>query len=445
MANGRATFLTGSTMRHVVVMTMTGMLGLTFMFLVDAVTLFWVSRLGVEANIAAMGFAWTVQFFSISVSIGFMIAAVALISRSLGQGRLEDARRQVTTSAILTVGIQIVLSALLFYYRFGILELLGASGETLEIAARFLAITTPSVPIMVLGMIGSSTLRAEGDALRAMNVTLSAGFVAMIVDPLLIYSAGLGVDGAAIGVVVSRISSVLIALYYVVHVKKLAARVTVQDIKMAARPFFLIALPAVITQISSPFGNYIATAVVSQHGEAAVAGWAVVGRITVVAFGGVFALSGAIGGIIGQNYGAGQFDRVKSGYRDALIFSSIYVVTVWAILALCTPAIISAFKMTDEAAEIIRAFSYIAAGSFVFTGAIFVSNAAFNNLGKPIYSTIVNWVRDGVFMWPCCFLGSLWALGPGVIYGQAAAGILIGFISVILGWRYILTVENESR
>ena len=51
-----------------------------------------------------------------------------------------------------------------------------------------------------------------------------------------------------------------------------------------------------------------------------MAGWAVVSRLTVLAFGGLFALSGAIGGIFGQNYGAGRFDRVKRTYRDALVF-----------------------------------------------------------------------------------------------------------------------------
>ena len=65
-----ARFLTGSTMRHVIVMTMTGMIGLTFLFLVDAVTLFWVSQLNREVLMAAMGYAWTVQFFTISASVG---------------------------------------------------------------------------------------------------------------------------------------------------------------------------------------------------------------------------------------------------------------------------------------------------------------------------------------------------------------------------------------
>ena len=61
MSDQRGRFLSGSTMRHVVVMTLSSTIGLTFMFLIDAATLFWISRMGVEQNMAALGFAWTIQ------------------------------------------------------------------------------------------------------------------------------------------------------------------------------------------------------------------------------------------------------------------------------------------------------------------------------------------------------------------------------------------------
>ena len=93
-------FTTGSTMRHVVVMTLTGSLGLSFMFLVDFLALYWISRLQDEAMIAALGFGGTIQFFVISPAIGLMIAAVALVSRALGQGEPERARRIATASMI---------------------------------------------------------------------------------------------------------------------------------------------------------------------------------------------------------------------------------------------------------------------------------------------------------------------------------------------------------
>ncbi len=86
-------FVTGSLMRHVVVMSWSGTLGLGFTFLIGFLALWWVSQLEQEHLIAALGFAGTIQFAVISVAIGMMIGAVALVARSLGQGEKEPARR----------------------------------------------------------------------------------------------------------------------------------------------------------------------------------------------------------------------------------------------------------------------------------------------------------------------------------------------------------------
>ena len=70
MSEPQGRFLTGSTMGHVVRMTATGAFGITFVFLVDAMNLFWVSQLGQPKLVAAIGFAYAVQFFSVSVAVG---------------------------------------------------------------------------------------------------------------------------------------------------------------------------------------------------------------------------------------------------------------------------------------------------------------------------------------------------------------------------------------
>lgn len=441
----QARFLTGSIMRHVIVMTMAGMIGLTFMFIVDAVTLFWVSQLDQEILIAAMGFAWTIQYFTISVGVAFMIAASALVARSMGQENWGVARRQATVSAVLTTSILTISVLFLLLFRRDILSLVGAEGQVLDIASDFLLISVPTLPVMAIGMIGSAILRAEGDALRSMAGTLSAGIAAMIFDPLFIFGLDMGIQGAALGISVSRILSALLTMYFVIKVKDLMAWIDLEDVQLFAKPFLIIALPTILTQMSSPIGNLIATREISNFGDSAVAGWAVLGRILVVAFGGIFALSGAIGGIVGQNYGALKFERVRGAYRDSLIFSTLYVLVAWAIMAALTPTIINLYSLSDGAGEIVRAFTYIAAGSFSFVGALYVSNACFNNLGRPLYSTGFNWIKDGIFMYPLCLLGGIYFGASGVVYGQAMAGVFGGLFAALFGWRFISQVEERTK
>ena len=437
-----ARFLTGSTMRHVVVMTLAGSAGLMFIFLVDFATLFWVGRAGGEDWVAAAGFAFTIQFFAVSFGIGLMIASVSLVSRALGRGETEKARKLVTTAAIWGFGIQSCTALFVILFRHQLLAGLGAEGDVARDAARYLAISMPSLPIMAISMMGSSALRAMGDAYRSMMVTLGSGLIVMFVDPFLVIVLGLGLDGAAIGIIISRFTYLAFALWYVLGVHKMAAWVTWNDVKTLSWPFLLIAGPAVLTQLSTPAGNALATGVIAQFGDGAVAGWAVISRVSILAFGGIFALSGAIGGIIGQNYGAGFYDRVASTFRDAVIFCAVYVLAVWLVLMLLTNVLISAFALGPEGADVVRSFTFIASTAFVFTGMLFVANSAFNSLDRAVWATGANWFRDGVLMYPLCVLGAATLAAEGVIYGQAIANAIAGLVAVWIGWRYVNSLGN---
>lgn len=438
-------FLTGSTMGHVVRMTVAGSIGITFMFLVDVANLFWVSLLGVERLIAALGFAWTIQFFSVSFGIGIMVATTAVVSRQIGQGRRDEARRQTTVCAISAFIIQLVVASLILIYRFEILYWAGAEGQTAIDAARYLLISVMSLPIMALGMVGSAVLRAEGDAWRAMMVTFVSGLVSMVIDPLLIFGLGLGLDGAALAIGIARLLSACLSVYFVMRVHDLVGSITWPDFRRLFFPFALVALPVLLTQLSTPFGNYVVTTVISEFGDGAVAGWAVVSRLTVLAFGGLFALSSAIGGIFGQNYGAERFDRVTRTYRDALIFCIVYTLLAWAVLAMATDLIVAGFGLGQEASQVISAFALLAAGAYVFYGAQYVAGAAFNSLGRPVYSTILNWVRDGMLLWPLAGLMTGWYAAAGAIYGYALAGVIAGIVSLVVAWVFVIRLGRAAE
>ena len=126
MSDGR--FLTGSTMGHVVRMTATGAFGITFVFLVDAANLFWLSQLGKPKLVAAIGFAYAIQFFSVSSGVGLMIAATALISRRIGEDRRSEARLQAGASTVIAALIQAGVAITVIAFRHDLVALAGATG-----------------------------------------------------------------------------------------------------------------------------------------------------------------------------------------------------------------------------------------------------------------------------------------------------------------------------
>ncbi|HUS52941.1 MAG TPA: MATE family efflux transporter [Thermohalobaculum sp.] len=432
-----AKFTTGSTMRHVAVMTATGAVGLMSLFLVDVANLFYISLLGQAELAAAIGYAGTVQFFMISVSIGLSIAATATVSRAVGAGDGSGARRLAASSMLVLVTTVGLVAGAVWLGRRALLVLLGAEGETLEIASGFLAIVLPSVPILGIAMVTAGLLRSVGDARRAMFVTLSAGVVGATLDPLFIFVFGLGVDGAAIVSVLARVTMAGIGLWGAVRVHDLIGRIDLIAARGDARQLLAIAGPAVATQISTPLGNAYLTRLVSEYGDAAVAGWAVTGRFTALAFAGIFTLSGALGPILGQNLGAGLYPRIRRAYRDALLFAALYVLTAWALLWLGTDFIATAFGLHGAGAEVLRAYTHIGAGGFLFTGALFVSNAAFNNLGRPSWSTGFNWSRD-VLAIPVLGFAIGGAFGASsVVAIQALASLLVGTLAALAALRYV--------
>ena len=198
-----------------------------------------------------------------------------------------------------------------------------------------------------------------------------------------------------------------------------------------------IAGPAIVANIATPVGNAIVTAAIARYGDSAVAGFAVIGRIVPIAFGAIFALSGSIGPILGQNFGAGRFDRVRRTLTDSMIFIALYCAVMWLALLLLREPAVRVFGSTGEGATLIRFFCLYIAPTWLFIGATFVANAAFNNLGFPTWSSVFNWGRATVGTVPFVWLGAT-QFGPeGVIAGQAAGAVVFGLASIVVALRVV--------
>lgn len=428
-------------MGHVARMALTGTVGFMFIFAVDAMNLFWLSKVGQSALVAAAGFAFSVQVLGMATGISMMIAATALVSRSVGAGDGAAAQAQATGAAIWAAVTQMGVAAVLVGFRHPILAALGAEGEVAAAAARYLAFSLPSLTLLGAAMVMNGAIRAIGDARRSVAVTMGGGVMSLLLDPIMIYGLGLGLDGAAVGVNVSRIVILLLAFRIARKRHDLVARPRWRDVRAVLRPFAAIAAPAALSQMARPAGMVVLVMVMAPFGQEAMAGWAVLSRLIMVSFGGLFALAAAIGGIFGQNLGARRFDRLVTAYRDALIFGWVYVAVIWAVLYLATEPVIAAYHLTGAGADVIRAFTHVAAGAFLFSVGLFVTNAAFNALGRAPWATAINWLREGVLAWPAAILmaGSMGAVG--VVYSQLVVSMIIGTTAGIIGFRYVQSLH----
>lgn len=440
----QAVFVSGPLMRHVAVMTATASVGLMAIFVVDLLSLLYVSWLGRPAATAGVGFATIVLFLMFSINLGTMIAVSALTARSLGAGDRPGARRIAGSGLALMTLAGVAVSALVLPCLPWLLRLLGARGESYEVALSFLWIVLPSNALVALGIGLSGVLRAAGDARRAMFVTLGAGALTAGLDPLFIFGLELGPDGAAYAIVIARFLIVAIGLHGAVRIHRMVARpafvTTVQDASRIAA----IAGPAILTNLSNPIANAVFAGVMARFGDVAMAALAIMDRLVPVAFGVIFALSGAIGPILGQNWGAGRFDRMRRGLTDAAFFAIGCVIVSWLALLLLRGQIVHMFGATGLTAELVSFFCLIAGPMWIFVGLLFVANAAFNNLGMPILSTLFSWGRATLGTMPLAFLGAHYAGPKGALVGVALGAVAFGIIALIFAYRGIARLERRA-
>ena len=426
-----AIFTQGSTLRHVVIMTGASTVGLVAMFTVDLVDMYFLSLLGEQELAAAVGYGGTLLFFLTAVSIGLQIGMGALVSRAEGAHRRDLAGRYCSNILIFSGAAAAVISAAAFLHLRELLELLGASGKTLEYALAYSRIIIPNTAVLALGMCAANAARALGDARRSMYATLIGSAVNAILDPILIFGMGWGIEGAAAASVVSRFVMMGIAFYAIFHVHRLPQPTSLTWLREDISPIVKVAGPAVLTNLATPIGSSVVLRTMSQFGDSAVAGAAIMGRIWPVAFAAVFALSGAIGPIIGQNAGAHRYDRVRRALLDALLCNVVYVLMIWLLLWSLQDLIVAAFSASDEAERLIRFAVTWLVGGFIFSGMLFVANASFNNLHKAHLATLFNFGRALLGTIPCVYLGAQWFGAPGVMAGEVAGAVFFGSLAFV--------------
>lgn len=440
-----AVFTRGSTMRHVLVMTGAGSVGLLAMFGVDMVDMFFLTLLGEQELAAAVGFAGTLMFFLIAVSIGLQIAIGALVARAEGARQRDVAGRFCSSGLLFNFSVSALMSALVWFNLDTLLQALGASGKTLEYASSYSRILLPNTPILMLGMACASVIRAIGDARRSMWATVLGSLVNGALDPLFIFTFGWGLEGAALASAAARWVVLGLSLYYLVGVHRLPVRISGSQFLADIRPIMTIATPAVLTNLATPIGGSFVLITMAQFGDSAVAGAAIMGRITPLAFCAVFALSGAVGPIIGQNAGAVRYDRVRSTLFNALLFNFVYVLLLWLILWLCSDLILQAFSASELAADLISFYIHFLAWAFVFNGMLFTANATFNNLHRPHWATGFNFGRTLLGTIPAVYFGAHWFGARGVMAGEALGALMFGILAMAAAFLLTRRLDEQHQ
>jgi len=387
--------------------------------------------------LAALTFAFPLTFIGNSANIGLGAGTMSAVSRALGEGQAERARRHGAAAILLALTVMSVLVSLMMFFAPAVLGLVGASSQVLDMAVSYLMISLPGLVIVSVAAMSNNILRAGGEAALPSSIMIMGAVINIVLDPFLIFGWGpfprLEIQGAAIATLIGNIIAALFGFYLVfVHRKAISfAEMTWGSIKRAWGIIGQVGLPAAGTNIIVPIATFIAVAILGLSlSETEVAAFGVASRAELLSVAILYALSACIGAITGRNGGAGKSDRVKKTFQVCYLICVIWSTIMAVIMAVFANEIAHIFTSDQTLIEKIIPYFYIVPVTIFAYGFVFVSAAGLNALGRPIYGLAYTVIRSLILYVSLIFIGVQMAGLTGAYVGVAVANIISGFIAI---------------
>jgi len=414
-------------------MTIPMMFGLMMLMSFNLVDTFFVSLLGTQA-LAAFSFTFPVTFIIISLAIGLGVGVSAVVAITLGQKDKVNARQHATVALMLSMVLIYGVSLFVWSVLTPIFAALGATPEHITLISLYMTPWLLGSVFVIMPMVGNSVMRASGDTKTPAKVMALGALINALLDPLLIFGYGpiapMGITGAALAsIIASSVSCVLVFYRLTTTYNMLGWGYSLAQCLNSAKKVLVIALPAAASNMMTPIATSIVTAMVASYGSEAVAAFGVGSRIESFALIFVLALSMSLPPFISQNYGAGQYNRVKLGYNTSVKFVLWWQLLIYLILMFSAQPIARLFADDPKVIEIIVSYLMIVPITHGLIGVTILSNSSFNALHKPLSALKLNIIRLFVLLVPFVYIGGQINGITGLFVGVALACGLSGIIA----------------
>jgi putative MATE family efflux protein len=409
-------------------------LGLFAIISFDAVDLFFVSRLG-DPQLAAISFCFPVLWLLTSVIIGFEAGAASTVSRAVGSGDNRSARRQTTDTAMLAGIITFLICQIGLQTVDIVFPMMGATDELMPLVHEYMDVWYWSVPASAISWIALASMRARGNTLLEGKIIIIAALINLILDPILIFGLfgfpRLEMAGAAFATLTANVVVMLGTLSYLHFSLRVFATpfTKLGNILESWKLMLHVGLPAMLTNTIVPISNAIIVTMVATYGVDAVAGFGVAIRIEPIALIAFYALSAVTSPFMGQNFGAGKFDRLDEARRLIGKFSVFYGVSLAAVFMVLARPLAGLFTDTVAIQEVAVGYLWIMSISYGGYGVVMSVCAAFNGVGYPFPGVAISVLRALVVFFPLALFGQ-WLIGMnGIFIAAAVANILLGLLA----------------
>lgn len=390
--------------------------------------------------IGGVGLIFPVIIFAFAFSMLVGLGTGTNMSLNLGRKNKCEAEKFLGNGIGYGLIISVVLMALVLGNMDWLIRILGGSENTTIFAKEYLSMIALGFPAAILGYVANVGIRSDGNPRMAMATLLIGAIINIILDPIFIFYFGLGIKGAGIATIISQYASAIWTMYYFnssLSGLKLYAKYLVPKFERIKRITALGSAPFAL-QIGASIVNYTYNSTLNIYGgDKYISAMAIIQGIVIFLSMPIFGINQGVQPILGYNYGAKLFDRVKEAYWKAVIVASSICMVAFITTQLLSKYYV--FIFTKDIIDITTTGLKINTIMFPIIGFQIISSVYFQAVGKPKLSLFITLSRQIIILIPCIkIMGKLFGV-TGIWFSAPIAD----FLSTSLTY-YLIRGEMKS-
>lgn len=441
------------------------MIGMMVNAIYNIVDRFWIGKMD-DGAMAMAGVGLTLPMTTIAFSFMALIGigATALISIKLGEKKRSEAEQGLGNAASFSFIIGTIIMILGILFANPVLQLFGASGNTMPFALEYIYVIFAFNTINTIQFSMSSVMRGVGHPTWSVVTQVAGAVTNIILDPIFIFRAGniklmgfsfylpfglgMGVTGAALATGIAQTVSLLIAAYYYasgkspvrLHVKNLIPRLkTFGRIAAIGSSSFALQCAASFVQIAANMQ------LAKFGGDLAISAMTLVNSIALFCIMPLIGINQGIQPIIGYNYGAGNLRRVRSTYFFAIAIASVLTISASILIQVYPDRIISLFSEDPELVRISSRGLKILMMMLPFLGFQILSSNYFQFVGKSVVSLVMTLLRQILLLLPLYFILPAFLKLDGIWYASPISDGIAILITALVISKEMIRLSRRIR
>ncbi len=411
---------------------------------------FFVGQTHDALQVAAVSLATPVFLLFMAVGTAFGVGGTSVISRALGEGKREYARKVCSFCMWGCAVVGIVMTVLFLLCMDPILSLIGASTDTWDLAKIYLSIVAYSGPFVLISNCFSNIIRAEGQSNKAMMGQLIGNLLNVVLDPIMILGFGWNIAGAAIATVIGNLFG---AGYYILYFLRGISALSIHPREFTAKDgvcisVLSIGIPAALGTILMSVSQILINGQMAEYGDMAIAGMGVAMKVVTITGMVCMGLGQGVQPLLGYCVGAKLWVRFRAVLKFSLRFAFILGTVLTIVCYLFTEQIVRVFLTDATAFEYAVQFAKILLTTSFFFGVFYVLINTLQAMGAATASLVINLSRQGIIFIPALFVLKAMLGLTGLLWAQPVAdslSLLIAAALYLRTYKKLTSAEELQR